>query len=1066
MSFYSTLRNKHLGDKPLNYLWELKVTDAEYDELKQLLAKYAKSYSPNCNNRFITVSRECTLFVAEFWRREYKEGSHSKEIVFKAIESTVLNDVVIDEFYEAAKRGMKLLGLELYEGDGGKRFLDSMLYQGGLPMKLVTGNIINSRWDRFTRGLVNRKINFEELDLGIVASNNKCLKAYCNQLIYGIETERFMHMPFYCQNENDVWYLYLIELAKQEKVKHQQQHPLKFNYEFKVDFVEKKIDIKFVFKGNQRLLQAFLDEQSLQDNNFFSIQVKKNDRVIDTFDYVNNFCRYPVISKHPYNEGDNISVYLHNHEDPYMYEDLDMNVPHILYRDKEGMFFPGNHIGQDESLLLIPEGWEVENVSLYTLIDLSWGDKKIRGIHLKTDFKDEIAVKGIDGIITFGMNAQLYWTEIQSHPLYMPNIIEPLYNATKCKFTLSYDTDDGTRSKRSNVQFRCKWQSEWSDVPSYGEIFVRAKDDEGHFVSPTSFVNIGDQLSIGLLNADKNTCRIRVSWPYGKVSTTEGERKVDDVWEIKKENCHNPKSIRFLLTPTNNARNQFYITVKAPFKDFSIVNIYGENIENESWIPYSDIDKYQYHLVGQDVKEYTYGDKSRQLRWRENKLHIYENGRSIRIIPYEGSLINLFDSREIILSMLERTSKDMIKAEVIVQFTLGDGSILKFYIKESPFLPRQMEDGRVVIMGYYNKSVKFTGVLKLLKLSDPLHEAEEIHFNEETGCYLLPETIRSWGKTLLIGRTKGRIRPTLVDLTTTMNGETRARIREEAIASISNNLANSFMGDEFWQRIIGWFERSQKEDIQASSILELLCTARDYKSLLCLAFQLYAKCENKDDCDVLKEKMKSFSNDLAFQWYWLQPYLSGLLAQLMPYIDPMLQPMQKIYIKWAVSKKGEDMMSYLSVINDKDKYLVKFSECIVDLLNQFTSWIEDLCIESLMDAYGFEKQGIDHSLAETIIKKPEGITRYETNAIKYVESTQGYLGEEATMFFDLYGDQSKTDNENWLLKRVKAVAAHLQKKINLFQMNGEIRRSIIFCCKSSNQQFVISLNNQLCRKKL
>ena len=144
-----------------------------------------------------------------------------------------------------------------------------------------------------------------------------------------------------------------------------------------------------------------------------------------------------------------------------------------------------------------------------------------------------------------------------------------------------------------------------------------------------------------------------------------------------------------------------------------------------------------------------------------------------------------------------------------------------------------------------------------------------MEYNGETGCYHLPESIRPWGKTILIGRTRGRICPALVDLTREMNGEYRANNRETTIATITENLSHSLLGDDLWKRVIGWFDRSQKDDIPASSILELYCTAQNYKSLLCLAFQLYARCDNEEKLIVLKEQLKSFSNDLAFQWYWL-----------------------------------------------------------------------------------------------------------------------------------------------------------------------------------------------------
>ena len=49
-------------------------------------------------------------------------------------------------------------------------------------------------------------------------------------------------------------------------------------------------------------------------------------------------------------------------------------------------------------------------------------------------------------------------------------------------------------------------------------------------------------------------------------------------------------------------------------------------------------------------------------------------------------------------------------------------------------------------------------------------EPIEISFDEENGSYTLPEDIRPWGKTIVIGRTRGRICPALVDLTREMDG--------------------------------------------------------------------------------------------------------------------------------------------------------------------------------------------------------------------------------------------------------------------------------------------------------
>ena len=166
MNFFNDLlKARNLTECPLP-LWRLKVTDKEYENLKGLLQQHVRMY-----RSFNTVYKEAALFFAEYWRREYGEGPHSKEMVFAAI-SDKKDRRLIEEFFDSAKKGAKELQIERYVG-GSEQYLNSMLYQGGLPMKLVTTTDINSVWSRFVKGLVFRNINFDELNLGIVASTNK-----------------------------------------------------------------------------------------------------------------------------------------------------------------------------------------------------------------------------------------------------------------------------------------------------------------------------------------------------------------------------------------------------------------------------------------------------------------------------------------------------------------------------------------------------------------------------------------------------------------------------------------------------------------------------------------------------------------------------------------------------------------------------------------------------------------------------------------------------------------------------------------------------------------------------
>ena len=135
--FDSLLKKRQLGNKQY-YLWELKVTDSEYEELKRLLMDQSKKNYRNMSNRFITVCRECALFVAECWRREYDGdggNAHSWDKIFNALALSKGNGKVETELKKAACSGaenFKPCGVkfEVYKSSRGIEYLDSICSEG------------------------------------------------------------------------------------------------------------------------------------------------------------------------------------------------------------------------------------------------------------------------------------------------------------------------------------------------------------------------------------------------------------------------------------------------------------------------------------------------------------------------------------------------------------------------------------------------------------------------------------------------------------------------------------------------------------------------------------------------------------------------------------------------------------------------------------------------------------------------------------------------------------------------------------------------------------------------
>jgi hypothetical protein len=1061
MGYFESLLEKRQLSRCLLPLWKLKITDEEYMQLREELSKQTRKISNGFSNPFITMCKEAALFFSEYWRREYVEDVHSKEMVYKALKpSNYSYNEYCNDFYEAAQKGAKQLRIEFYDG-GRADPLNSMLYQGGLPMRLVTQNNTNSVWDRFTRGLINKKINFDELNLGIVATQSQSLRDFCNQLIMAIEAEQFMLMPFYCQDCYNGWFVNLIALSKQEKQKQRQLHPFSLDWEFRVDQKERKIFTKYVVKGSQKLPPAFLKEEGLENTSFFSMLVKVNGKAVDAFDYLNGFCRYPVVSNHPYKLGDNIWITIQNNDMPHLNGSLDMSIPHILYMDTDGLYRLGNHIGERPSLLLIAEGWNVQNEKCYNLATYKCDNIELKGIIIDADFSGEIIVSGIDGEITFGANAPMYWTELYSSPIYIPDVEETLYNAKCSKYKLCFDTEEGIKSiSNIAVKYRSKWQDHWSDKPDVGQIYVRAIDPANHFVTPMQIINIGEEPVINLRSANQDTCEIQVSWKYGQITINEGIRKIDNVWQISKNNCLNKNRILLTFIPEENSRNQFTLSLRAPFKEFAILDTDENSITSNVWIPYTDLDKYQYHLVGQDIREYSYGRTKRELRWYSNKLYIIENGVKRRSIPYEGCLLTLFDSRESVRALLDRTSQNMLNAQVSVSFIISNTEQLDFDIKDSPFRPRQTCDGKIEVTSKGKQIIDFRGSFKLLKLDDPSMEPEILSYNEDNG-YVVPDKIREWGKCLLIGQSRGRICPTLIDLNREMTSEYRKSNRDIAIATISDNINHSSFGDSLWQRIIGWFYRIQKEDIPASSLLELYCVAQNADYLIGLAFQLYAQCSDNEERDTLANQLISISGDLAFQWYWLSHkarYVMSIINRFVNDINNQL--IKKIFIQWSLSQ-GENTALYIGSLSEENEYQKYIGTCLNDVLCDFEEWLKSLCVSSMLDNYGTTTNEFIFSLAKNIVYEPKKLILVDNTSNIYVEINQDFISESAGKFFIKYNEKNLKGNEQWMYKRINAVVANLRNKEDLFAQSDEIRRSIIFCSKSCNEQFIIGLNNKL-----
>lgn len=1072
MRFIKELLDKRgLDNVPLP-LWKLKLTEEEYHALRDLLKH--SSQMVNEQLPFGDLQEECTLFFAEFWRREYRNGAHSIAMVYYALRSCKGGNE--DWFYKMACRGARKLNIEVYQG-GKTNMLDSMLYQGGLPMQLVTQSGREGKWAHFLRGLVFRHIDFSQLDIGITAQTNKGLKQFCEQLIDAADRKQYMLMPFFCKNEFDSWFQFLLQRTDFERRRIRAIRPFSITWIISIDEIEKKIACKYFAHGPQKPSNEFIVQNELS-RDFFSLDVRVNGRIQDTFDFNNGFCRYDVRSIHPYKNGDTIDIHLENRETPCLSDSLDLSIPHLMYQNKDGNYELGNQLGKQKSLLMLNGDWEIIDNGDFKVEAYKWGGDEYRAVLLDADFEGSITVTSKDGDISFSENTELDWTEIISHALREPNVVEPIYNAAETKFARCYTDNENNvmRRHQRDVLFRSKRDSKWRTEAPYGEIFVRATCSSNKYVTPTEFINVGSLFSVNTIKSDRESCQMRVLWPHGQVSCVEGRKGANDVWIVNKEDCKNdPHHIHFILTPNENSNNAFTLTVRAPFKAFSIYDSNDNEIDDNVYIPFADVDKYQYHIVGQDIKEFIFGNHKKQLRWIEDKLYIVEEKRREEI-PAEGSLLRLFGSRESLRNALEHTAKDITRASIPVHFNYGVGKTLDFEIKESPYRIKQ-EGDILTIIDKDGKPYHYEGTLKLLKIDEPEHDSVTIHYDPEKG-YLLPEAIKNWGKTMVLGRTRGRLLPALIEPEKELTNEDR---KENFIATrerMSQELREGKLGDKVWKQVADWFKRIENDDINASSVINLWALGQNVNALIFFAFIEYAS-TNDDERDQLQRQLLIFGRDLAFKWYWVMPIMRGRAMAIVNNFfgdNTIYNPsFHAIYAKWAYVKwsntDAEKAMEYLGAINKPDEFYTKAFECLQELTTAFEEWMQDLFVLSLEGDRAHSNNEYINSLVDEMVKKEtKDLLTFEHGYFDIpVNQDDTDLGASTTGFFGQFNSSRYNDNEAWLLTRVKAVAAHWKNKgkkgTNLFEKDDEVRRSIIYCMDVCHDEFILALNNELTKRQ-
>ena len=1014
-SFLNSYREK-TGEMP-KYLWQLKLNDNDYSELKRVLLEKALTHELN------TVCREATLFYSEWWRREYNGG---RIPIGELCRSLTIDESMSDDFHAVAKRGARTMGLQIIR-TAGDNWKFSMLYQGGLPMNYISNNINdNNGWQRFFRDLAWKGLDFSSLqdrETRIILPLSSSIRGFCECIQDAATNNNVELLPFH---PNISWWNTIKRELDEGIRERNARNPFVFKLLFLFDDMGHRFEMSFNVSGPRVLSRRFWDQHNLRDKNFCTISLSINDNLEPFAEYDGNlFSRRIVNKRYRCNDGDSISAIINETGEVLWTKYVDLSDPILLSLEDQmtnvyKTCLP-SQMANGNCRIVATADWHNERLETRAY-EFNNSEYKVfyvtelaEPLLLETD-NDERKEFNHDSVIE---NTELSDSYALNHRMEVA-IKERIFNAPD---SVAFTSDTGNHNNEP-VLYADFANHNWGNEPSFGWIRARIIR-EGHSLGPVKFLNVGN-LSVTCVDSFYNSCTLRIDWPCGTVGSDEAV--LDDgnanQWRINLDGLSDQRYVPFTFTPING--NPFVLHIIPPLYDFRICDDNGNTIENESIIPIVDIERFRYYLKlenritlrqnnNRDLR-YVYSNNEARSCNRVTKQYNDLPATSCEI-AYEGRLSSLFmNGSAQIYDLLDESTRLLTQRDVKISF---EGQNARYKFKEFPYILRYENDSLTI--DNVNALPEYSGTLLAVPLDTPSRIPIELIKDSDLNCYYLPDDITGSGiqKWIVFGDLQGYILPKLIDFSNEQLN------RQDYLQTIKEELINSELLSEAWNRTIDWYNLLPQGQIPGSSMLSLVAVADDHKLLTKFALQLYIRdYHNSVQMDILKESMMDFQKQMSFLWAWA--YLPDGEDEIISWIpDNAYDMLRSYYYNWVIANEQiipELKAEYITSVNEH------FNECLTSFANEFIVWFSGLK---------------ETSIPERSLSDPDINT--------FGDRVQS---DEVRAFFnDIPGINAGSDNDRWILIRRRVSEMFCDNGFNFGDIEGteevklEIRRNIILGLK-------------------
>lgn len=566
--------------------WKLKVTDSEFEDLMKYIRSKLESSrfdilsKQERKQRYKEFDRELCLMYALWWNRSYSGGSRWEQ----ALIETSIPKGYLDWIREAVTNELKYykrLNIPLFYGQNSVRIIDSVLAQGGLPMKLMSRDGASSSYENYLFHLISEYEEIDEhdwqkidraKDLADRYLSNRTLRESGAILDFSMEI-----VKSYIDDDNRLFDSYheikqIIENIKKRRVK---QNTVKKNF---------KANWAFRIIGNQIKLFYSLDVPEIitrnDEGDYLSFYLE--DSLVGYFQKrdENTYIRMPQTSFKGWKEWNKLNKGLSfkkktangyfeesllNSEPPFMGEPL------LLQYHGENMWSTksngdGNGLG-----CLFTKQWNCPDVTDATELnidgevfmwkELSFVDLQNHPLCFKNETtQEEITLNGRQSPYFFSFSPiTKEWIESSSKSVLM-------YDGDVRSLFKCYQDDE--LCNRSNLKFSYKINNKYikytGDSLPEGTIYMKVVSPDGH--SRTfSFFNIND---LTYNRIDQNTIQIK----YGNgtcvlMAEQDAEELEDGEYRLNEnDNLNGFAPIWFRLYPRGNNNDLIDIGLQSPLQ--------------------------------------------------------------------------------------------------------------------------------------------------------------------------------------------------------------------------------------------------------------------------------------------------------------------------------------------------------------------------------------------------------------------------------------------------------------------------------------------------------------------